>query len=53
MIISYVVGIGCSAILSAVAAFALLYDNSDIKQKDTHSSLDWPDDNCCHYEGDF
>ena len=51
MVLSYIVGIGCSAIMAGVAALALLKDNTEKKGRDKY--LEWPDDNCCHYEGDF
>jgi hypothetical protein len=51
MLLSYIIGIGCSAVLAGVAALVFLKDNTE--KKDNDNFLDWPDDNCCHYEGDF
>ncbi len=51
MLLSYIIGIGCSAVLAGVAALVFLKDNTENKNKDTFQ--DWPEDKCCHYEGDF
>lgn len=51
MILSYIVGIGCSAILAAIVSFAFLKDNTEHKK--SNSNIEWPDDDCCNYEGDF
>ena len=54
MILSYIVGIGCSAILAGVAAFMFINDNSNNTAENKSDSVGlWHDDTDCHYEGDF
>lgn len=51
MILSYIIGIVCSAILAAIVSLVFLKDNTDHTKNDDIN--EWPDDNCCHYEGEF
>jgi hypothetical protein len=57
MIMSYVIGIGCSSILAGI--IAIFWVKNIDYMKENHPDykgedfLNWPDDNCCHYEGEF
>ena len=56
MIMSYVIGIGCSALLAAIVSFFWVRGIDDMKENHPEYKgddfLNWNEDNN-HYEGDF